>query len=355
MFKFFYVCLLLIYCGNVNGQHLLSITGQIRNGKGEGIEAAVVLIDGTASQTKSDRNGRFEIPNIPSGTYDIAVRMVGYGPQKKSILVRGSTILNFILEEKVTLLKEVMIGDDSKRTKNLQTFKDYFIGRTDNALSCVIENPDVLSFTTNKNTVIAEANSFLVIKNKNLGYRIKYFLRNFIYNGDLQLTKYDGECVFEDLIGSEKEMVRWKSNRKKAYEGSFMHYLRTLHSKDQDKGEFITHEYIDAKRDLISEPIDVYQFVEKLDSNFIKLAFKQKLCVFYNKEGFKKSKDVPIQKELTASKYNEKGIYPGVVNMYLDYTIIDKTGHYQDSRSFLLNNKWGRLQVGDRLPYSYQP
>jgi hypothetical protein len=168
MFKFFYVCLLLIYSGKVNGQHLLSITGQIRNGKGEVIEAAVVVIDGTAIQTKSDKNGRFEITKIPSGTYDVAVRMVGYGPQKKSILVRGSTILNFILEEKVTLLKEVMIGDDSKRTKNLQTFKDYFIGRTDNALSCVIENPDVLSFTTNKNTVIAEANSFLVIKNKNL-------------------------------------------------------------------------------------------------------------------------------------------------------------------------------------------
>jgi hypothetical protein len=282
--------------------------------------------------------------------------MVGYESQKKSILIRESRTLNIILKEKVTMLNEVVIGDKSKRTNNLQTFKDYFIGRTDNALSCVIENPDILSFTTNKNILTAEANDFLIIKNRNLGYKIKYFLRNFTYNGDLHLLKYDGECLFEELTGTEKEMSRWKSNRKNAYEGSFMHYLRTLHSEDHDQGGFTTHEYLDTKSDLISRhPIDVYKFVERLDSNFIKLAFNQRLCVFYKKGGIKKLRNVPINEELFTSYYRENGIHPGIVNMYLDYTIIDRSGHYLDPRSFLLNDEWGRLQIGDRLPYSYQP
>lgn len=348
--------LILISATYVSGQNLFSLTGQIMDTNGQVVDAATIFIDGSSSQTTSDKNGKFNINNIPAGTYDVTIRMIGYESPKRTILIRESTILNFILKEKSTVLNEVVIGNNSKRAGNLQTFKNYFIGRTDNALSCEIENPEILSFSTNKNVLTAEANNALIITNRNLGYRIKYFLRNFIYNGDLGLTKYDGDCLFEELSGTEKEKLKWKLNRQKAYEGSFMHFLRTLHSKDCDNEGFTTHEYKDMKYGILNkDPIDMYKFVERLDSNFIKLAFKQTLYVWYQTKGAKKIKSVPVGEELYITYYLNKGVYSAHVNMYLDHTIIDRAGHYQDPRSFLLNDRWGRLQIGDRLPYSYQP
>ncbi|MFD2145834.1 hypothetical protein [Mucilaginibacter antarcticus] len=45
----------------------------------------------------------------------------------------------------------------------------------------------------------------------------------------------------------------------------------------------------------------------------------------------------------------------GLVTLYLDYTIVDRNGSYLDYRSFLLEDTWYRQQMGDRLPFSYQP
>ncbi len=45
----------------------------------------------------------------------------------------------------------------------------------------------------------------------------------------------------------------------------------------------------------------------------------------------------------------------GVVKLYLNFTVVDRNGNYLDYRSFLLENLWSELQMGDRLPFTYQP
>ncbi|MES2456908.1 MAG: carboxypeptidase-like regulatory domain-containing protein [Bacteroidota bacterium] len=209
-----------------DAQTLFTISGNVVNSRGEALQAATVFIDGTQKTTVTDDKGNFNFSHMGQGTYQVVVNLIGYESVKSPATVKYEAVdLKIILQEKQIALAQVNIGDDSQRKGFMKIFTKYFMGESENAKACKISNPEVIDFATEQTLIKATTDKFLVIENQNLGYRINYLLRNFRYDKKLETTIYDGECIFEQLTGTDLQRQKWVINRKKAYEGSLMHYL----------------------------------------------------------------------------------------------------------------------------------
>jgi hypothetical protein len=338
-------------------QNTLSISGNVKNQTGQNVESATVYVDGGSKYSKTDLNGDYSLSNLTPGTYNIAVSIVGYAPQKKNVILKNSSgRVSFIINEQQIALKEVVIGSNSKRKELLKTFIERFIGPTENAKNCEILNTDIIEFTTEKAILMATSPDYLVIENRNLGYRIKYLLKRFTYDAARNLTSYAGDCIFEEMKGSLKERAKWAVNRRKVYFGSFMHYLRSIYAGSDLSAGFKTFAFIDPKQRLLKkEPVDMKKYISKIDSTFIRFSFGQTLTVVYDRKSVFKLDRLEAEAELSPMDFARLGLRSTEISLYLDYTLIDRNGNYLDYRSFLLHGHWGNLQIGDRLPLDYDP
>lgn len=134
--------------------------------------------------------------------------MLGYSSVNKTLIINDKKVTkDFTLSESSVQLKEVAIGNNSKRQELMELFFLTLIGRSENAASCKILNPEVIEFSTNENVLQATSWDFIIIENKNLGYHLKYLINDFRHNTKSQITVYDGSYNFGDMIGDEKLQV----------------------------------------------------------------------------------------------------------------------------------------------------
>nr|WP_198160696.1 carboxypeptidase-like regulatory domain-containing protein [Pedobacter panaciterrae] len=346
------IFIILIHAGLLKAQESFSISGMVFNTKEEPIQGASVFIDGSEKGTATNTKGEFKFSNLRPGTYHVIVSMIGYSSTKQNVIIQNQSIsLNIHLTEKLIVLREVVIGDDSQRKDNIKIFLKNFLGESASAKKCTILNLEILDFSTVKKILEATSDDFLIIENKSLGYRIKYLLRNFRYNRETGVTSYDGESVFENLTGTDSEKNTWNANRKKTYEGSLMHYLRALYKNRLEQDGFITYEVMNSNQplQLAPRPINMEQYINTVDSNFIQLQFKTRLYVVYGKEKALKENN-PDQKSGITTWMDKNG---SIMRLFLDNAIIDSKGSYVDYRSFFIRGFWGRKRIGDQLPFEY--
>ncbi len=333
----------------VFGIEVFTITGIVSDVKGKPLSAATVFIDGSKKMTVTNSLGQFRFSELLPGTYQVVVNMIGYHSVKQTVNVeRQSQVLMISLKENQFALKEVVIRSNPYRAGYLQLFIENFLGTTKNAQSCEIQNTDVLNFIDNKKEKVLEATSddFLIVINDLLGYKIKYLLRKFKYNRMTTVASYDGEMIFEQLNGDEKDQERWKANRITAFKGSFMHYLRSLYeSKTREEG-FITYQIYANNQPV---PVDVQTAVARIDSNFISLEFINPLFIIYDKdrvaEAYKSGAETKLTKAVA-----EQG---SLIKLYLNNAIIDQKGSFVDYKSFYIKGNWGGKRIGDHLPFEY--
>jgi hypothetical protein len=55
-----------------------TISGTVRNNKGETIPNVTVFLSGTKAITAADNNGKFNLWNVASGSYTLTARSVGF-------------------------------------------------------------------------------------------------------------------------------------------------------------------------------------------------------------------------------------------------------------------------------------
>ena len=198
---------------------------------GETIPGAHAFLASTSIGDITDANGQFTIEGIPAGSYQLLASMIGYKSLQQSIeLQPGRTLtLTIRLEKDVYEVGQITVEDRRPRgwRRNFNRFERVFLGNTPNRRGCEIQNPYVLDFKREGNTLAASASAPLVIENRSLGYKVTYLLTDF--QSKFGAYRYQGEHFFEPLEPSnEKELERWKGRRAEAYEGSFQHFLRSL-------------------------------------------------------------------------------------------------------------------------------
>ncbi len=97
-------------------QEIGNLTGFVKDAQtGKPLPGASVLLKGTSLGDATDTNGYYRITDIPSGTYTVIVRFVGYKPATKYNIViksEGNADINFELEPTTLSLEELTVTPD---------------------------------------------------------------------------------------------------------------------------------------------------------------------------------------------------------------------------------------------------
>jgi hypothetical protein len=232
----------LLYCSAAFSQQ--TIKGRvIAATSGAPVAGSSVFISNTSKGTTADKEGRFEITNVPFGKHELVVSSIGY---ETNVFSFSSDQLPLQLRVELTLkvkeLQNVTVEPSVEEgwDKWGKLFTDNFVGQTPNALNCKIKNEKAIRFRFFKksNRVIAYSDEPVILQNKALGYIISYQLEEFEVNFKTGATLFAGYPLFEDIDKSGKgRQQRWQRNRDKAYYGSMMHFMYCLyHDSLQEQG-----------------------------------------------------------------------------------------------------------------------
>jgi hypothetical protein len=200
------------------------------------LPGASVFLSNTTKGASADVNGEFHITGLKAVSYQMVVSFIGYKTEIFDVSPEKLLSYKIILTPSKEVLKEVVVHS-KKMTKEqwlqaLKTFEDNFIGFADNAKNCKIINTKALDFEKNGNVLTAYTDSTLMIENRGLGYKMKILLQDYRY--DLRTTQliYVGPMSYELLTPkNKKETLRWARARLKAYNGSQMHFFRSLYNR----------------------------------------------------------------------------------------------------------------------------
>lgn len=214
------------------------IKGTVVNDAEKPIANVNIYLDGTKTGTISGSDGSFSL-NIPSNNNSLVFKKDDY----ETFTVNTSQVLNKTL--KVVLIKskeieEVVIIPFTEATyKNyIHFFLDSFIGYDKENVR--IKNQRTLKFAYDKSnkTLKVKAPQTLIIENKNLGYTIEYNLVEFSANFDENTTRFVGTSFFKETKSNDKV----KLNRMNAYDGSQVHFFRSVFENKVANEGFIVNQ-----------------------------------------------------------------------------------------------------------------
>ena len=118
--KFKIFLILLLAQGLCYSQNSGSISGRvIDNETGFALEGATIIIDQTNYSTITDRDGFFQIKNIPTSSYNITASFIGFSSLTKyNIVIKsaGNQPIEYLLNPSSQLLEEVIVSQSPFRT-----------------------------------------------------------------------------------------------------------------------------------------------------------------------------------------------------------------------------------------------
>lgn len=336
---------------DVSAQAVYAISGTVKNTKGESLQAATVFIAGSEKATVTDTQGSFRFTGLNPGAYQIVVNMLGYKPLKQDVALNDrSETLSLTLAENDVALNEVIIRAKKISKEDLSTFIRYFMGESYDPKYCKILNTEQLDFVKTDTMLKASTSDFLIIENYRLGYRIKYLLKTFFYNYQLKQTYYDGDYTFESLTGAPKQQKTWANNRKKAYEGSVMHFYRSVYAGTARKEGFLIYRGLNDGG-LIAEnnPTDAEGFVTRTDSNFVIMKAKPWVYVLYNKKMAAKPNNEITRATAFVDVLSERN------TIFSIDAKIDGRGSMSGTGDVSYRGFWASKRVAEQLPFEYIP
>lgn len=404
MKKVFFVLLILCSSIQILSQNL--IRGIVVTSNNIPLEGASVYINNSSIGTTTNENGEFEL-KLKDGTYDLIVSFLGFKTISYPLITGNiSSTLKFKIIEDANLLDEIVIFNtkyDQEWKYNLQSFKRSFIGQTNLSRDCEILNPKALHFEFDAKNIklIAIAKEPLKIKHTGLGYLITYDLVSFIQQKNT--ITYLGYTKYENLKGGKRKQKKWKRNRLKAYNGSTIHFLKSLLNNNFKEEGFIINQFkrvenperpsedkIKRAREIIklnSNSVDFSKNIKNpltlLDSsllivrkarlpkfqdylykrnvpieeiitkknNITLLTFENCLSVIYTKE---KEEEGFIYRNSFSKKRNS-GPQSSALIMLNKYPTIDKTGTLINPLDIFYEGYWSYEKLGESLPLDYEP
>jgi len=206
---------------------------------GTPVAGSSVFISNTSKGTTADKEGKFEITDVPFGKHELVISSIGYETNVFSFSSEQLPLqVRVELTVKVKELQNVTVEPSIEEGWNKwgKLFTDNFIGQTPNAAHCRIKNEKAIHFRYFKksNRVIAYADEPIILENKALGYKISYQLEEFEVSFKTRATVFSGYPLFEDL---DKTRKKWERNRDKVYYGSMQHFMYCLyHDSMQQQG-----------------------------------------------------------------------------------------------------------------------
>ncbi|WP_276090531.1 carboxypeptidase-like regulatory domain-containing protein [Pedobacter sp. JY14-1] len=226
-----------------------TLQGTVKDRMGNPLPGASVYISNYKLGASADNSGRYMVSGLSSGSYVVLAQMMGYQPASQGIVVNNKPLhLDIVMDESVKELSEVVVRPDIHRAERLRTFRESFLGTSENARKCKIINPDVIRFDydISRHVLMATADDFLVIENNALGYRVYYLLEYFEHNEETSYVHFYGYPYFEEMEKDETRRRRYQKKRRLAYAGSPQHFFSTLYRNTSKIEGFLVNKMIKA-------------------------------------------------------------------------------------------------------------
>lgn len=224
-----FIAFFLFFSISISSQ--INIKGQVTTFNKIPLDGAAVYLNNTMIGTTTNKNGEFSLP-IKTGKHELIISFMGY-KTINYVLNTDKKVksFHFLLEEDENMLDEIIIGKtkyDNEWKYNLESFKREFLGLSKFSKNCTILNPKVLHFNYNvkTSTLTTITREPLLIKNKSLGYIITYDLVSFTRRKNY--VSYLGYARYKNLEGRKGKQKRWQENRLLAYNGSTIHFYKSL-------------------------------------------------------------------------------------------------------------------------------
>ncbi|NNU33176.1 carboxypeptidase regulatory-like domain-containing protein [Mucilaginibacter sp. S1162] len=151
LLKFLFFVTLSIVATGALAQSRNDVSGIVTDEKGEPVKGATVFIGGSDRVMPTGEDGRFKFTGVSQGSFQLSVKMLGFTPLTRNIMVQGAPVnVKLQLTVKTNVLNEVKIGNKRAVNINLRLFKEAFLGTSANGRQCVILNPEILTFSTKR-------------------------------------------------------------------------------------------------------------------------------------------------------------------------------------------------------------
>jgi hypothetical protein len=250
-----------------------------------------VFIPFTTTGTTTNDKGEYNLDHLAPGDYLLMFRHVTYGSYSKSITVEsGKQIwLNLVVSENTYKIDEVVkLGKLPDWNWGYNLFKEYFLGDPSET-KCILQNPKDLKFYFDGEILTAYSKQPLEIVNRQLGYRITYYLDYFKYVENENPAKnsvqgayyaFSGSALYQDLPSKLRITARnWKLNREAEFKGSLKHFLACLYQNKLPENSYHLRKAYRSLSDLKKK--------EKLAGSMAKIRMAQMDSVFswYPNEG----------------------------------------------------------------------
>ena len=322
----------------------------------EPLVGASVYCQNTTVGTVTNKDGQFSL-SLKSGGYELIISFTGYQTKQIQISQADNNIPAIEMVKEDKSLGEVIVKTSNEVKDGWEKygsfFLDHFIGTTPNASRTKLQNPEVLHFYLLKksNKLRVLATEPLLIENKALGYQLRYQLDSFIYYYNTDINSYRGFCLYSELEGSDSLRQAWTANRKNAYYGSKLHFMRSYYDSAVVEEGFaidMLEENNDRNFTQISSPYDT-TYYGALDSTLqIEVWFPRKISVTYSKKKpepeYLKQHKLPKNVAIQISYIDLK-----------DAIAIKENGYYYDQKYWINQGYWGWKNLADQLPYDYTP
>ena len=212
-----------------------SISGQVRDSATQApLPFASVFLANTSRGTTTDAEGRFRLPGVAPGHYDLGVSYVGYRLFSQPVNLTGPLVLNPLVAPAAQQLAEIVVRPNPNREADYQRFRELFLGSSTLSHQCRILNPGGvrIDYDPQQNVLTASVPHVLEVDNPALGYHLTFYQLDFraeFADQSVGLTLLT-QVVFKDLPGTARQQQRRAANRQKAYLGSYQHFLRSIYA-----------------------------------------------------------------------------------------------------------------------------
>ena len=326
------------------------------------LQAASVFAQSTTIGTATDANGNFKL-ELPNGGYDLVVTFTGYQSEARRITTADAADKNMViaLKQKEKELQDVVVRSTNEVKDGWEKYGDFFlenfIGKTDNSKQCTIKNPAALKFYFYKksNRLKVLATEQLEIVNNALGYTIKYTLDSFVHEYNTQLNIYTGYPLFEEMQPADQEQKdKWNANRLVAYNGSTLHFMRSLYYKRlKEEGfeiQFLINFNDKETAITVKDQYGGMNYTRDDSTQIVDITPNQKLvAVIYKNEQpsplyLAANPDTPEKFQLSILSFlSKEGIS------------IQQNGYYFDQNDITINQYMGWEKMADMVPYDFKP
>lgn len=345
---------------SATAQTAFTISGSVVNtSTGVPMPLTSVFAQNTTLGTVTDTAGKFTI-NLPAGGFDLVFSYTGYKTETRRVsAAEANEKLVIKLSEKEKELEAVSVVSSNEVMNGMEKygtiFKEEFIGKTENAKNCTIENPEVLHFffSKRKNRLKITATEQLIIKNNALGYVLKYALDSFTYEYKTDVSTFTGFPFYENSIGDSTQSEKWKQARELAYKGSTLHFMRSLYNKTLKEEKFDVQFVINVmgKEEAIKLK-DIYTAIDysKDDST-------QTVEILPNQPnvGILYMAAKPNATYLAENKSEPKNFRFSILAFKPSETlVIEQNGYCYDQNDIAISGYWSWEKIADQLPYDYK-